>query len=198
MSRKTLDTREKILSEAYNEFQKKGYKLANIDTIVKKAGVTKGALYYYFKTKKELANMVIDSVLRNQTERIFTNQISLDENISLTDSLSKFKDKITIEEIKNGGTLIRLANELSDNNRGTQNRIKKLLDNMINCMKEKLKQDQELGKLSKVFDPNMIAHLISSTIIGSLTIAKVYQDQKKFKELIDQLITTMKVVYEKK
>ncbi|MBU1149239.1 TetR/AcrR family transcriptional regulator, partial [Patescibacteria group bacterium] len=131
MSKKCLDTRDKILKEAFNEFQKKGYKLANIDAIVKKAGVTKGALYYYFKSKKELANSVIDTVVYNQLDKNFLSFISLDEQRTLPESLIKFSEKISIEEIKNGGTMIRLANELSDNHRGTQNRIKNLLDLMV-------------------------------------------------------------------
>lgn len=198
MSRKNLDTREKILREAYIEFQKNGYKLANVDRIVKKAGVTKGALYYYFKSKKELANSVIDTVIKDQLDKIFLNNISLDPDKSLAESLLQFRSGITIEEIKHGGTLVRLANELSDNNRGTQNRIKKLLDEMMERVADKLNQDQALGKLSISHNTSMFSRLISSSIIGSLTIAKVYQDKKIFKELIGQLVQILETIYEKK
>lgn len=195
MSKKCLDTRDKILKEAFNEFQKKGYKLANIDTIVKKAGVTKGALYYYFKSKKELANYVIDTVVYNQLDKNFLSFISLDEQRTLPESLIKFSEKISIEEIKNGGTLIRLANELSDNHRGTQNRIKNLLDLIVNQINEKLKQDQKHKQVTNSYNTLSVDRFISASMIGALTLSKIYQDQNKFKEVINQLTTTLETVY---
>ncbi|WKA51235.1 TetR/AcrR family transcriptional regulator [Planococcus liqunii] len=51
-----LDDRKKqtILDAALQEFAEHGYQQASTNRIVKKAGIGKGMLFYYFKSKKEL------------------------------------------------------------------------------------------------------------------------------------------------
>jgi len=48
------DVKEKLLRSACDEFIKHGFKKASIRTIAAGAGVTIGALYYFFKNKEEL------------------------------------------------------------------------------------------------------------------------------------------------
>jgi len=47
------EKRQRIISAAMHEFMK-GYRNARTDTIVKSAGISKGLLFHYFDTKKEL------------------------------------------------------------------------------------------------------------------------------------------------
>ena len=47
------EKRERVLMAALSEFAK-GYKQASTDTIVKTAGISKGLLFHYFGTKKDL------------------------------------------------------------------------------------------------------------------------------------------------
>lgn len=46
--------KERILNAAMKEFAQKGYKNASTDSIVKDAGISKGALFHYFSNKKGL------------------------------------------------------------------------------------------------------------------------------------------------
>lgn len=59
MSDRELNTREKILSAARQEFLDKGYQGAWLRDIARKAGVTTGALYGYFKNKEELFSTLV-------------------------------------------------------------------------------------------------------------------------------------------
>ena len=47
-------TIKRLLEEALLEFSQQGYARASTETIVKKAGVTRGALYHHFTNKKDL------------------------------------------------------------------------------------------------------------------------------------------------
>ena len=58
-------TRKALLGAAFNEIYHRGYQAASIDEILKNAGVTKGALYHHFESKKALGLAVIDEVLRH-------------------------------------------------------------------------------------------------------------------------------------
>lgn len=66
-----------ILRTALNLFSQKGYYLTSIDDITKEAGISKGLIYTYFKSKEE----IFFELAENWHE--FTNTPSLDD--SLTD-----------------------------------------------------------------------------------------------------------------
>lgn len=48
------NTREKILSEAFKLFLKRGYNGVSMNDLVKSSGLSKGAFYHYFSGKEEL------------------------------------------------------------------------------------------------------------------------------------------------
>ncbi len=53
--------KERIINAAFQVFTKKGYQQATMDDIAKEVGVSKAALYQYFKNKKELLNEIVRS-----------------------------------------------------------------------------------------------------------------------------------------
>jgi TetR/AcrR family transcriptional repressor of nem operon len=53
-------TRENILKVANDLVLSQGYAATSLDQILEKAGVTKGAFFYYFKSKAELAEALIE------------------------------------------------------------------------------------------------------------------------------------------
>ncbi|MFD8467767.1 MULTISPECIES: ScbR family autoregulator-binding transcription factor [Streptomyces] len=58
---RAIRTRRAILMAAAETFEKHGYQAATITEILKIAGVTKGALYFHFPSKEELALGVIEA-----------------------------------------------------------------------------------------------------------------------------------------
>ncbi len=52
-----------ITKAAFEEFAEHGYAATRVDEVAKRAGVSKGLLYLYFKTKEELFKAVIRSVV---------------------------------------------------------------------------------------------------------------------------------------
>lgn len=59
MQKRAEQTRHSILLAAATIFDKHGYAAASIDEIIDEAGVTKGALYFHFTSKAELAQAVV-------------------------------------------------------------------------------------------------------------------------------------------
>lgn len=55
-----LEKQQKILASALMEFAENGYAKASTNHIVKKAGIGKGMLFYYFKNKKDLYEYLIE------------------------------------------------------------------------------------------------------------------------------------------
>ena len=61
--RRKEDRPAEITAAAFETFAEKGYANAKVADVARRAGVSKGLLYLYFKTKEELFKAVIRSVL---------------------------------------------------------------------------------------------------------------------------------------
>ena len=58
------ETRQHLLECAKREFLEKGYMKASLRNICKEAGVTTGALYFFFKDKEDLFGALVEGPLR--------------------------------------------------------------------------------------------------------------------------------------
>ena len=58
------ETRKHLLECAKKEFLEKGYMKASLRNICKEAGVTTGALYFFFKDKEDLLAELVEEPLR--------------------------------------------------------------------------------------------------------------------------------------
>ena len=63
MFKKTTDTKADILKVALQLFLQKGYKNVSYQDIVKKTGLSKGAIYHYFTSKEDLLASVFTFLL---------------------------------------------------------------------------------------------------------------------------------------
>jgi AcrR family transcriptional regulator len=86
-------TRAKLVSVARDLFAKNGYAGVGTEEIVRRAKVTRGALYHHFRDKRDLFRAVYEQVERELAERVAT---SLDPSKGpdqfLTDGVRTFLD----------------------------------------------------------------------------------------------------------
>ncbi|MEU1090077.1 ScbR family autoregulator-binding transcription factor [Streptomyces sp. NPDC005576] len=61
---RAIETRRKLLVGAAEVFDERGYAAASINEIQERSGITKGAMYFHFKSKEEIAK----GVMAAQTE----------------------------------------------------------------------------------------------------------------------------------
>ncbi len=54
------EKQRRIFEAAVREFASKGYRLASMNSLVKAAGISKGSLFQYFRTKQDLFDGVVD------------------------------------------------------------------------------------------------------------------------------------------
>ncbi|WP_234121301.1 TetR/AcrR family transcriptional regulator [Clostridium hydrogenum] len=59
----TLETREMLLDSAKKEFLKKGFEKASLRTICKNAGLTTGALYFFFNNKEDVFDCLVKDIV---------------------------------------------------------------------------------------------------------------------------------------
>ena len=63
--------KDRILEAALIEFADKGYKKASTNTIVREAGVSKGLLFHYYKSKKDLYILLIGHANKIIEEEVY-------------------------------------------------------------------------------------------------------------------------------
>lgn len=82
-------TREHLIEAATEEFLAQGFEKASLRKICEKAGVTTGALYFFFKNKEDLFCQIVDPVL-DQIERLGKELVDTERNdISLGPDMDK-------------------------------------------------------------------------------------------------------------
>jgi AcrR family transcriptional regulator len=64
--------RRQIIDGASRMFLAQGFDAASMGAIAREAGVSKGTLYVYFKSKEELFEAIVEEQRRQQAEEIFT------------------------------------------------------------------------------------------------------------------------------
>ncbi|TXK86951.1 helix-turn-helix transcriptional regulator, partial [Parageobacillus sp. SY1] len=77
--------KEKIIETSIELFDRKGFKETSVQEIVEAIGVTKGAFYYYFKSKEELLKDICISYIEDLLEQ--QQRILQDSEKSCTEKL---------------------------------------------------------------------------------------------------------------
>ncbi len=86
-----LNTLERIIMVSEKEFLDKGFRGASLRAIVKKAGVTTGAFYGYFKSKEELFDALVKEHATHLLE-FFSNILEEFKNMPLEQQLSSMAE----------------------------------------------------------------------------------------------------------
>ena len=68
--RRKEDRPDEITAAAFEVFAEKGYAAARVEEVAKRAGVSKGLTYLYFKTKEDLFKAVVRSVVIKRVDAL--------------------------------------------------------------------------------------------------------------------------------
>ncbi len=101
MQKKKDEVRDLILEVAKKEFLEKGFAKASLREMARKAGISKGNIYIYFKNKdalfSELVNPVWSIIERSMTtepEEIYLKSYGRNETKSFEEVIGKFKENV--------------------------------------------------------------------------------------------------------
>ena len=87
--------RERLLESAKRLFSQKGYYATSVEDIVESAGLSKGAFYFYFKSKEELFKILVEEMHLNIMKRL---ENFLERDLPLEDALIEHA-KVFLEDI---------------------------------------------------------------------------------------------------
>jgi AcrR family transcriptional regulator len=87
--------RERLLESAKRLFSQRGYYATSVEDIVASAGLSKGAFYFYFKSKEELFKSLVEEMHLNIVKRL---ENFLERELPLEDALIEHA-KVFLEDI---------------------------------------------------------------------------------------------------
>jgi AcrR family transcriptional regulator len=178
VKRRTRDpdvTRKKLLTAAFEEIYRRGFQGASLDTILAKAGVTKGALYHHFPDKASLGLAVVDEVVKGLLlERWLglLEQPRLDPLTGLQRTLRHRAANPGPHEIELGCPLNNLAQEMSPLDERFRRAINATFDAWTEGFARTLERGQEEGAVRRDVDARKVAAFIVAAIEGSFGLAK--------------------------
>jgi len=181
------ERKNELLNVAQELFFTKGYVQTSVDAIIKKVGVSKGTFYYYFKSKEDLMNKLVNRM----TNQILIEVEKITERTDL-DALTKLnRAYITTRNVKlENIDLIKLYLKVLYKDENIILRHKIYMSNVDLLVPEFAKIIQQ-GVEEKVFNtpfPRKAARLIFELAqILSDSTAKLFLEMDENPEIIEKL-----------
>jgi len=180
------EIRESICHAALAEFSEKGYEKASMRNIAKRAGITAGNMYRYFKNKDDLFYTVTSPAYDKIVRFIVEQELPRGNN--------REWDNLNIDKQTDGIVNIYLQHRkelliIIDGSKGTRyerakDDIIRLVENMISSI---LKLRSEADGLAMP-DPHFIHVLSASVIEGVILILKQHKEDEKVREMVRRFI----------
>lgn len=176
-----MDIRQKLLHVSYEEVLKHGYNQCSLSNILEKSNVSKGALYHYFHSKKDLVICMIEEVISNIIFQKWQKISQLDTNI-----IDGIINNIDCEYIdfENGcplGNLLqeKLEDDICDALIHTLYTWQEIIQNAL--------QKAVVSKQIKNINPKDTSLFIIASLQGSLMLNKKTKSNEIFKSSINCL-----------
>jgi AcrR family transcriptional regulator len=144
------ERKNQILDAATQVFMQKGFDKARMDDIVEETGLSKGTLYWYFKSKYDIIISILDRIFLSALERLKSQQ--KDSNLSASEALWQFSEE-AIRDYKKMLSLMPVAYEflaLAFRNKVVQKALKQYLDHYMEVLVPIIQRGIDSGEFRRV------------------------------------------------
>ncbi len=183
---RAVATRAAILEAAAHEFDEHGYVGASMDAVAERAGLTKGALYFHFGSKRDLAGAVITEqheVSRRYGEAASARSTSpLESLMWMSQGLAT---QMVSEVVVSAG--IRLSTEAATAEVARQNPY----TDWMAVVAELMRQGIAAGEVDDAWDPEVLGRVVIPAYTGVQTVSDVLADRVDLFERLRDLWTVL-------
>lgn len=156
-----------LLSEALTLFITQGYHATTVEVIAQAAGLTKGAVYFYFKSKANVLTTLLDRTEELTVEPTIAAMNAAGDNPK--DRLNAFvrsQSVIGAEKTEYMLLAILMSAEFNGSGHAIENRLIELMARMENALKETVKSGQKNGVFRTEIRADEMASVIMATNKG--------------------------------
>jgi TetR/AcrR family transcriptional repressor of nem operon len=180
--------RSRFLDVAADLFQNQGYCASGMQLIFENAGVTAGAFYHHFESKKDLALAVIEERVAAEVENIWMKPVR-EARTTIEGVTKAFKGIATqLEERRavRGCPLNNLTLELAFADADFQSGLAQIFDRWQQEIEAKLKHDMDEGALERTRTAPLAAYIIA-VYSGAMALCKVHQSAAPLLQCLAEL-----------
>ena len=183
-------TREKIIQAAFEEIHSHGFQATSMSEIIKRAGITKGALYHHFKSKTELGYAVIDEVIRPLMKERWLDPLSKRENPidALINCMAELIKNTPKQAVIKGCPLANLAHEMSGIDEGFRLKLNEVLKAWQAGLSQVFSEGIKKGYVKADVNTDNVACFLVASLEGAIGLAKNSKDENTFNRCGEQLI----------
>lgn len=164
--------REKIIGAASELFYERGYKQTSFNDVAAAAGIPKGNFYYYFKSKDELLDAVIQVRVEWLRERLKQWEASTDDPRERLKFVASLMQDSVEHASRYGCPIGSLNAELTKNDESMLKSARVMFDLLVDWGEQ---QFRTLGKGDESRD--LAIHLLAMSQ-GSILMSSVYKDRE--------------------
>jgi TetR/AcrR family transcriptional regulator, transcriptional repressor for nem operon len=158
---RAAETRRRILRAASRQFARRAYHDVGLDDILAEAELTKGAMYFHFRSKHALAVAIIE---RQTTEGRAAVEGLLTRGLSGLETLIDFSYLIAVQDIKTDG--VRAGLNLLESVGRSEGLQERLLDDWAKALAGVVEQAIAEGDIGQQCDPQDVGRLMVSLHLG--------------------------------
>lgn len=183
-------TRTALLLAAFEEIYQQGFRNASLDNILRRTGVTKGALYHHFPNKIALGYAVVDEIVVPHAEKKWKRL--LDENSHPIDTLIEIGRDSTFpieRDVSLGCPINNLSQEMAGLDEGFRERLNRILDRWRETIELALQRGQDKRQVRSDVNAHEAAAFIVAAFEGAYGVAKCACSETVLQTCLDGLNT---------
>lgn len=157
----TLTMRERIIEESVKLFLRKGFSAASIKDITDAVHLSKGALYWHFKSKNDLLEKIIEKFEEGFLDGLIQSVNAIDGGF--VEKFKRYHKHVTEFAVQTRDLSLvctTLSAELSGSGLEVENKIRNMYAKYHAFVKELVESGKREGKIKEHLDTDVATHVI--------------------------------------
>lgn len=181
-------TKAKVLKEATNLFNTKGYKSTSLSDITEATGLTKGAIYRHFENKESLEIEAFQKMMQAIFMALGT-KIKAENTTKekLFCVLNLFQSYITNPLIVGGCPLLNVAVEVDDTNLELKQKAQQALSVFRDSVERIIINGKTHKQVGALVNEKLVATIMISTLEGGVMMSKLQNSNSDIEIVVNHL-----------
>ena len=185
---KAQETKARIIHQAAELFNLKGYAGSSISDLMQATGLKKGGIYNHFASKDELALAAFDHAVSLLSQRVWsvvkTKRNALDRLEALVSSYLLYIDD---PPIVGGCPILNTAIETDDTNSPLRDRALAAINSWRGLIVRIINKGIKKGEVRSTVEPDIVATIIICNIEGAMMMSKLEKNPVHLRRAIAHL-----------
>lgn len=183
---RAVATRAALIEAAAAEFDERGYVGASMDGVADRAGMTKGALYFHFRSKADIAGAVIarqDEISRRYAE------VAATRSTSPLESLMWMSQGVATQMAQE--VVVRAGLRLAADPNAREIPREHPFDRWVEHTADIIRLAIDAGEVDPAWDPLVIGRVVSPAVAGVQMVSDMLHDRADLYERLQELWTVL-------